>query len=265
MSRPRRGEWNSYLTDADQYKLSKKEILERKKLFISKNNLVISSSSSTVKQKRKTNSARKKTDFHQENKSSTGIHRSSPFTISSSAGTTQSANSDEDESVAGTESGDCLSNCDDLKDLSSLDLLEHSCDQSCDQKAPQRLLQERNTAVKLVRNESSKKLSKNLQVKESEQANGKGRSIEGQITYGYAKQSPLTKNSQPFAAQENNDPTDIDGNYLIEMVQEIQMLRTELRYYEQLSGRKSILNGEVRSSSGSNRSVRIYKVTLYHI
>ena len=248
MSRSKRGEWNSYLTDADQYKLSKNEILEKKKLFISKNNLVVTSSLSTVtKQKGKTSSFRRKTDFRrEESKSSSGIHRSSPFTIiSSSAGTTQSANSDEDESVAGTESDDCLSNCDDLKDLSSLDLLEQSCDQSCDQKIPNRLLQKQKTTVEKITKEPLKNLSKNLQIKESVQIIGKCRSIDGQRSSGYATQSPRVEYTQTFATQEHKEPVEIDGNYLIEMVQEIQTLRTELRYYEQLSGRKSILNGEV--------------------
>lgn len=237
----KKGEWNSYLTDADQYKLSKKEILERKKLFISKNNLLVAPSTAILNKQNERVYNKKSEIRSRENKALISRHRhsisQSPFTInSSSAGTTQSADSDDgNDSNPCSESDESILNHDDAKDLSSLDLLEQSCDHSYDQTVSQQLFQKHVPEMGKI----NKKISKNTKKKKSTQIIGKDSIINDiQMNSGYSKQIPLE--SQTSAKEPDND-----GKYLIEVVQEIQSLRTELRYYEQLSGRKSILNGEV--------------------
>jgi hypothetical protein len=243
----KRGEWNSYLTDADQYKLSKKEILERKKLFISKNNAILIAPSAPILNKQKERVHKKKSEIcTKETNASISSHRrsisQSPFTInSSSVGTTQSADSDDENgSNPYTESDESILNRDDAKDLSSLDLLEQSCDHSYDQTVSQQLFQERVPAFGKI----NRTMSKTTKKKKSVQIMGKVSSlVDCRITSGYSKQIPLLELSHTSVKEPES--VDNDGKYLIEMVHEIQTLRTELRYYEQLSGRKSILNGEV--------------------
>ena len=243
----KRGEWNSYLTDADQYKLSKKEILERKKLFISKNNLLIPSSTAILnKQKERVNSVSKKSEIRtKENNGHLRSISQSPFTIaSSSAGTTHSVYSDDDhDSIPGTETDESIDCRDDVKDLSSLDLLEQSCDQSYDPNVPQHSFQKQIPAVGKINKESLKTYSTNTKKKKSVKIEIIGKDSIAQLTSGRSKQIPLLELSH--TSLKETESIENDGNYLIEMVQEIQTLRTELRYYEQLSGRKSILNGEV--------------------
>ena len=232
-----KNEWNSYLTDGNQYKLSKEEILEKKKLLVSKNNTFLSPkllspetanhhsvkkhSYSTLDQNKNSPSSKHSPRYKHRIPTGQRLTSQSPFTISSTA-TTRSDNSDDGHSCidnsdeSADDEGDIFENLHEdgrnKKDLSSLDLVEQS------RKAP-------------IKFASQNKNASNKTILKQRKAD-----IEN-TQFSLTPQTP----SQNY----NQENEKVDSNYLKEMLQEIQTLRTELRYYEELSGRRSILNGEV--------------------
>lgn len=257
----RKKEWNMYLTDDDKFRLSKQEILAKKKLLVSKNNNMhmekTKSESLTSTPMRKFPHKIKSHYCSEEIGSRPKDFTSpSPFTIcnSSQATTAHSEDSDNDfidlASISNNQINDCNEKFDIFKEhskenFSSLDLIEEEATK-------------KDGAIKFNVKIKSPKKSKSLYSKQKTST-----PLSKDVSTYFASDGNLLQSnnfqSDKFTHQSSNTAnTMISENTYVqkhnvalvdhtyrEIAAEIDVLRTELRYYEEISGRRSILDSKV--------------------
>lgn len=263
----RKKDWNLYLTDDAKFRLSKAEILEKKKLLTSKYNTL--KNPPLPQDKVHTNwtlsdhlnvarTAKKSPKQHNASEFNGNPVSPSPSLTynSSSIGTTQAGESDDDH-----EDGDSIDegiinrrNNNNKNDFSSLDLLEKDAGDADDYYEEEHHEAPINLSVNISpRNKksrfSSRKRHESMKKDDTLKRDIQNRTVaKSPITQGTSRN--MFKEGSPMNMKKTISPNDKvddddDDEYLKCMVEEIATLRKELLYYEELSGKKKILDTEV--------------------
>lgn len=203
--------WNMYLTDDDQFKLTKQELLKKKKMMISKHNILTNGGNTPVKSKvRKIKRTPKK-----ESVDSISNNPSTKYDKVDVSGPTSldligyDSESDRDSSVD--------SFCSPVKAVTSVTAVSRGLSPKSVSSAPTK---SPSAAQSRLRSGKTKRYSQQ----------------EGQSTHSQPVRSTRSTPIEHFTMSKSD---------MSEIATLISSLNTELRYYEQLSGKRSALNAEV--------------------
>jgi len=217
-----RPSWNTYLTDGDQFKLSREEILRKKKLLVSKHNILTSKPPT-----RRTRPVRR------PRSKKTGADDGSSY---------QSVRRQTEEYA---------------DELTSLDLIQSNDDE-----------EDLYTPIKpVVSAKSSLRDNPKLKPDNKKKTSKPGMQYE-------PNRKPKTSLSHPPTSEDNGKVSTDKGHIslsqkeMAEISNMIETLNGELRYYEQLSGKRSAIDVEELSmalglSNGSTESLRPVSVLRY--
>lgn len=220
MKSRRKQEWNSYLTDGNRFKITKEELEKRKKLLESKHNIL----SDNYQPPKLTHKAKMK------------IKKLTEETIEEQESNLESMSAN----VGSLDGG-----------KSSLDLIALDSDNEETHQTPSKQQnystpRKSNKSTDNQHKSSSKTntprsvASKDEDTRERRQSS---RSLSPSKTIQYSSMSNIkTPTKQPFIGADDR----IEDEDVGSMLDEIKVLLTELRYYEEVSGRKSILEHKVR-------------------
>jgi hypothetical protein len=250
----KKAEWNTYLTDANRFRVTDEEIMKKKSLLVSKHNILSDQyQPSKIKSKGK---ILKATKLLQEDENDDDNYSEGSTEVRSK--TRKGRKSSEDNGS------------------SSLDLLEleSQSEEEEDKRhtTPARSSTKKRNHQTIVdtskssnsHNGSSSNIFEDM-IASSFQSSNNERTVKSKpvVMYHSMKHSTSSKEKkhQQSLFKENDK---IPEDELTNMTQEIRMLIEELQYYEELSGKKSILQSTVREVSLLS-SLRLYMLFSFFL